>query len=171
MMFRREGLSLAPWYATLALFWLLSATFVVAFFVGIIDVGRLKYHDLYVIVLIGFMAFPPALFAWSLGKWIRLTRNNYIRTAEDGVHLRVSNADELTIAWNEIQAVTRDKRWVKLKGPFPFAYQNYFFTIVTARGRFAFTSMDIPSPARAAAEIAAKVGMEVQRITAGKAPQ
>jgi hypothetical protein len=166
MIFRRKGLGLAPWYGTLALFWLFSATFALAFFVGAFTVRPLKWSDLWVLALIGFMAWPPARFAWSLGSWIRRLRNYYLRIDDQGVQFHLYGAGEVQLAWHEIQSVTREKRWVSLKGPFPFAYRNYFYTVVTGRGRFAFTSMDIPRPARAAREIAARVGMQIQNIPA-----
>jgi hypothetical protein len=125
---------------------------------SVFDIGRLKWHDLYVIALIGLMPFPPARFVWSLGKRVRLTRSYYVQTGGDGVAFAYPALARFNLPGLKIQAVTREKRWVRLKSPFPFAYQNYFYTIVTASGRFTFTSMDIPSPARAAGEIAGKSG-------------
>jgi hypothetical protein len=59
MIFRRKGLRLAPWYATLALFWAFSATFALAFFVAVFKIRPLHWSDLWVIALIGAMAWPP----------------------------------------------------------------------------------------------------------------
>jgi hypothetical protein len=168
MTFRRTGLRLASWYATEALFWLFSAIFALAFFVAVFKIRPLHWSDLFVIALIGFMVWPPARFAWSLRSWIHRTRSYYLRIGEQGVQFHLPAAGEVQLAWREIQAVTREKRWVNWNGPFPFAYRNYFYTIVTAGGRFTFTSMDIPRPARAAREIAAKIGIELQRIAAAR---
>ena len=168
MIFRRKGLRLAPWYATLALFWAFSATFALAFFVAVFKIRPLHWSDLWVIALIGAMAWPPARFAWSLRLWIRRTRSYYLRVGKDGVEFHLPGAGEVQLAWREIQAVTSEKRWVTWNGPFPFAYRNNFYTIGTARGRFTFTSMDIPRPARAARGIAAKAGTKIQKIAAAR---
>jgi hypothetical protein len=165
MIFRRKGLGLASWYATAGLFWLFSVTFVLAFFVGVFTIRPLKWTDLLVLALIGFSAWPPAQFAWSLGSWIRRLRNYYLRINDQGVQFQLYAAGEVQLAWHEIQAVTCEKRWVRYTGP-NFAYRNNFYTLVTSRGRFTFTSMDIPRPARAAREIAARVGMQIQNIPA-----
>jgi hypothetical protein len=164
MMFRRKGLRLAPWYATLAMFCLFSATFALAFFVGVFTVRPLKLSDLVVLALIGAMTLPPGRFAWGLWLWIRRVRNYYLRVNDEGVQFQLYGAGEVQLEWSEIQSVTCEKRWVKLSGPFPFSYRDRFFTIVTARGKFTFTSMDIPWPGRAARAIAAKLGIQVQKI-------
>jgi hypothetical protein len=164
MIFRRKGLGLAPWYCTVALFWLFSATFALAFVAGLFTVRPLKWSDLWVLGIIGALVLPPARFAWGLGLWIRRVRNYYLRIDEFGVEFQLYAAGHVQVAWHEIQKVTSERRWVSFKGPFPFAYRNYFYTIATGRGQFTFTSMDIPRPARAAREIATKVGMQVETI-------
>jgi hypothetical protein len=162
MIFRREGLRLAPWYCTVTLFWLFSAAFALAFVVAVFTVRPLRGTDFLVIALIGGMALPPARMAWSLGAWLRRIRNYYLRIDDQGVGLQLYGAGEVQLAWHEIQKITSERRWVRLSGPWPFAYRNYFYTIVTGRGQFTFTSMDIPRPALAAREIATRVGLQIQ---------
>ena len=163
MVFRRTGLRLALWYCTVAIFWLFSATFALAFLVGVFAVRPLKWSDVGVLLLIGASALPPARFAWSMGAWIRRFRNYYLRIDDRGVQFQLYGEGEVRLAWSEIQAVTRERRWVSYKGP-TFAYRNYFYTLVTGRGQYTFTSMDIPQPARAAREIAARAGVQVKAI-------
>jgi hypothetical protein len=118
------------------------------------------------LALIGASAWPPARFAWGMHLWIRRLRNYYLRIDDQGVQFQLYGTGEVHLAWHDIQQVTRERRWVTLGGPFPFSYRNYFYTLVTTRGRFTFTSMDLPRPGRAAREIAAKLGMQIQNIPA-----
>jgi hypothetical protein len=164
MIFRRKGLALAPWYGLMALMWVFSGAFALAFFAAVFTIRPFTWSDLFVTALIGFGAWPPGAYAWALRGSIRYMRTYYLRIGEEGVRFHLPGAGEVQVAWRDMQAVTREKVWVNLKGPFPFAYRNYVYTIVTDRGRFTFSTFEIPRPERAAREIAAKTGQEVQRI-------
>jgi hypothetical protein len=153
MTFRRHGWALVPWYLYLALGWCFAALFAAAFVIALRLPDPWMWERVFTTAMIGVVAGAAVRMAVGAHRWIAGFRQHYLTVADDGVRFRLPGVDEVSLAWSEIESVTSERRWLTLSGPWPFGYRAEVHTIGSSRGRFEFTSMEIPRAARAAKEI------------------
>jgi hypothetical protein len=158
MTFQRKGWRLAPWYATEAFFWCFAAVSLLVVLIGLFGIGPLKPADyLFVAACFAALVWVPATYAWNLRRWIRRVRTYYVRIDAPGVEFHLPGTGRTRLSWEEIRAVTSEKRWVRVPAPMPVGYKNIFYTMEASNGRVTFSQMEIPGAKRAAREIAARL--------------
>ena len=160
--YRRGKLSLAGWYLTVAVFWLMAATLSLAFVVCIVAVKPWDLAKIAFLAAIGLLTYCVARVALAYRHRVRNFRTSFLVLDETGVRFRLTGTPEIQVAWNEITGVKHEKRLVSASALMSHRLDTY--TFLTPRGSFSFSAFDIPRPAQAATEIARRAGVEIRSI-------
>jgi len=157
MTFQRRGWALVPWYLYLALGWCFATLFGVALVIAIRLPDPWTWERGFTTAMIGVLVFGSVRMALGAHRWIAGFRQHYLTISDSCIRFRLPGTDEVRLLWKEVQSVTSERRWLTLSGPIPFGYRAEVYTITSARGKFEFTSMEIPHAGRAADEIRKRI--------------
>ena len=153
MTFRRHGWALVPWYLYLAVGWCFAALFLAAFVIALRLRDPWTWERVFTTTMIGVVAAAAVRMTIGTHRWIAGFRQYYLVVSDACVLLRLPGTGEVRLPWNEIESITSERRWLTMTGPWPFGYRAEVHTIASSRGRFEFTSMEIPRAGRAAEEM------------------
>jgi len=168
MTFGRTGWRLAMWYLFVGFMWILAAAIVSGFVTAWFPITTWTAEKAFVLVLAGILSFGAVQSAFSMQAWVRHLETYFLTIDDYGVHLRLPVIGETRIAWKEVQGITYQKRWVETKNKvWVWQYRLDAYTILTTRGPFPYTAMEVNRPKRAARMIAERIGGAIQEIAPG----
>ena len=163
---------MATIYAVTALLWLLLAVcllvlLVVVFFPGSQLTGA---EQLIAAVFMLLLATPLAMQLRATQLQIGEMTGNRIVFDADGAEIRISGRSrerkglpmvEKRIRWDEISAITRQRRSFVYPALIPFAYRLDVFTILAGGSAISFTVECLPGAKKIAREMAVRAGREL----------
>lgn len=159
-------------YAVTALLWLLLAVclfvlLVLAFFPGNELTGVERLLAAFFVLL---LAAPLAMQLRSTHRQIGEMTGNRIVLNADGADIRLSGRSrerkglpmvQTSIRWDEIGAITHQRRSFVYPSLIPFAYRLDVFTILAGTSTISFTVECLPGAKQIAREMAARTGREL----------
>jgi hypothetical protein len=152
---------MAPWYLAAFLLWTFLGVLAVAFVAGLLPIQSWSLAKAAFLLAIAVLVLPTLMLTRGLMSWIHDFRKNFIAIDQLGLRLRIPATAETSLGWPEINAVRYEKRWITLGGLFQFRCRVDAYTVSTTNTAFTFSAIDIPSPKRAAREIASRIGAEI----------
>ncbi|MGD1096788.1 MAG: hypothetical protein ABSB35_32945 [Bryobacteraceae bacterium] len=161
VVFRREGLRMAPWYLAAFLLWTFLGVLLVTFVAASLPLRSWNWGKAGFVAGVGILVFPTLAGALGLMSWIRDFRKSFIAIDQLGLRLRIPGTAETSLSWPEVTGVRYEKRWMTLGTFFKLRCRVDAYTISTAHTSLTFSAIDIPSPKRAAREIASRIGAEI----------
>lgn len=162
------------YYAVAAMLWALLAilafSLVVLIFLPGRDLSGLERAASAAVILL--LASPLAIQTISLHRRMHEMRANFLLLDDSGLRVRLTGpfraskglpeVPETRVNWNELRAVTRDRRKFLYRSAIPFQYPLDVYTLVTANAAIPFTRECLPGARRAAQAIAARIGQEIR---------
>jgi hypothetical protein len=165
MTFGRTGWRLAAWYLFVGFMWILAAAILMGFVTAWFPITTWTGEKAFFILMAGLLSFGAVQAALSMHGWLRHLETYFLTIDDYGIHLRLPEIGETRIAWKEIQGITHQKRWVDAKSRvWVWLYRLDAYTILTTRGPFPFTAMEVSRPRCAAGVIAERIGGAVEEI-------
>jgi len=160
--FQRTGWHLAGWYLFAGFLWLLTAAIAAGFVAAWFPLRSWTPGKVLFIVLAGVLGVCAVRTTLVVHSWIRHFEIYFLSVDDSGVQLRLPGVGETHIAWGEIQGIAHQKRRAEARG-LSWTWLNRLdsYIILTHRGPFNFTVMEVRRPDRAARAIAERLGFEV----------
>lgn len=152
---------MALWYMLALTFWAFLAVLVIVFFNALFAIRPWSFGQAGFLLAVAILIPMVAQAALGLQSWTRNLAQSFLVLDEGCMRLRLPGTPEVSIDWCEVTAVKYEKRWITMGKILPFRCRLDGCTITTNVGAFSFTAMEIPSPRRAAQEIAARIGVEI----------
>jgi len=152
---------MVPWYLTAFLLWTFLAVLLVTFVAASLPFRSWNLGKAAFVAGVGILVFPTLLGALGLMRWVRDFRKSFIAIDQLGLRVRIPGTVETSLNWPEVTGVRYEKRWITLGTLVQFRCRVDAYTISTANSSFTFSAIDIPSPQRAAREIASRIGAEI----------
>ena len=135
----------------------MSGLLTFAFFAGLSPIRAWTMEKAGVLLAIGMLAFLSARNARRYRQWVHGFSQTFPALDPTGLRFRLKETSEVAVPWDQITNVKFEKRWVDSNTLIQFRSRLDACVVETRRGTFTFTAMDIPSPKKAAEEIAARL--------------